>query len=177
MLHRWHMIVGLAVSAACLSTAIGDEPGAKAKARVELRWVESKPVEGLTEAQGFQCSCDPESVVYLHRTPALTLTPADVTEVRMTRHDFSRSGLSSENYMVALHLTQDARDRLAATCDGPRTRMLTILVDGKTWGVHRYEVDPTKEFVPRQCRAEMFLPEVGFFSSEAAARRLVDALQ
>ena len=56
-------------------------------------------------------------------------------------------------------------------------RQLTVVVDGKYWGLHRYEKDKDKPFVPAQARAETFVPDVGFFSSRADAQRLVDAFQ
>lgn len=145
------------------------------QARVELRWVEGKPIPGVTEAEGFQSSCDPDSLVYLHSKPALVLTSAEVASTQHTHHDFSRNGLSSENYMVTLHLSKGARETLLAACDDQKMRLLTVLVDGRRWGVSRYEPDPDKPFVPDQARAKTFTPQVGFFSSRAAAERLAHA--
>jgi hypothetical protein len=145
-----------------------------AKAVVELRWVESRRIEGLTEDEGFQSSCDPDSIVYAHKEPALVLTSAVVTEARLTKHDFSTLGV---NYMVTLPLTQEARDALAAMCEGKQMRLLTVVIDGRPWGLRRYEIDKDVPFVPESARAETFLPDVGFFSSEAEAQRVVDAVQ
>ena len=174
----WYVRValGLAVCSAGVPAVVGQESPARPKAKVELRWVETKRVEGLTEDKGFQSSCDPKDIVYPHKKPALVLTPAEVAEARLTKHDFGGSGLGV-NYMVALHLTKEARDKLAATCEGKEMRLLTVVVDGKYWGVRRYEKDKDKKFVPDQARAETFLPDVGFFSSEAEAQRLVDAFK
>ena len=44
--------LGLAVCSACAPAVGGQEPPAKPKAKVELRWVEGNRVEGLTEAVG-----------------------------------------------------------------------------------------------------------------------------
>lgn len=164
---------------ACGFVFLGMEPSAKPKVRVELRWVEQKRIDGLTEANGFQSSCDPDSIVYPHAAPALVLTPTEVAEARLKSHDLSGSGLSSENHMVTLHLTKQARDKLAATCDpnDRDMRLLTVVVDGKFWGIHRYEIDPDKPFVPEQARAASFTPSVGFFSSKFEAQRVVDALR
>jgi hypothetical protein len=165
------------VCSAGLPIAVGQQPPpARPKAKVELRWVETQPVEGLTEEKGFQSSCDPQDKVYPHKKPALVLTAAEVAEARLTRHDLGGSGLGV-NYMVALHLTKEAREKLAASCEGQQMRLLTVLVDGKYWGIRRYEKDKDKPFVPEQARAETFLPDVGFFSSEAEAQRLVDAFK
>jgi hypothetical protein len=149
----------------------------KGKAKIELRWVESKPIEGLTETEGFQTSCDPDSIMYPHKKPALIITAAEVTEVKLKNNDFSKSGLSKSNYMVAFHLTKEAREKLAATTEGNEMKFLTVMVDDKPWGLHRYEKDKDKPFVPTQCRAETFLPEVGFFSSRYEAQRVVDAVK
>jgi len=175
----WYIlsVIGLAVVSVCVPPVIGQEPVAKPKAKVEIRWVEGKSVDGLTEEKGFQSSCDPDSLVYLHKKPALVLTAVDVTEARLVHHDLSKNGLSSELYSVTLHLTKEARDKLAATCGDDSERYLTIVVDGKHWGVFRYaKGTATKGVAPVAC-AETFLPSVGFFSSKADAQRLVDALK
>lgn len=152
-------------------------PDRPLKAQVELRWVESKPIEGVTEKEGYQTSCDPDSIMYPHRKAALVLTSAEVAEVKLKEHDFSRSGGAKANYMVAFHLTKEARDKLAATTTGNEMKFLTVVIDGRPWGLHRYEKDSDKPFVPQQCRAESFLPEVGFFSSRFDAQRVVKAVQ
>jgi len=158
------------------SAAEGQEPPAKPKAKVEFRWVETKRVEGLTEDKGFQSSCDPKDIVYPHKKPALVLTTAEVREAHLTEHDFSKSGLGV-HYMVTIHLKEAARNKLAATVEGKEMRLLTVVVDGKYWGVYRYEKDRDKQFVPDAARAETFAPGVGFFSSKAEAERLVTALK
>jgi len=56
-------------------------------------------------------------------------------------------------------------------------KLLTVVVDGKYWGVHRYESEKDKPFVPEQSRPETFTLGVGYFSSKAEAQRLVDALK
>lgn len=162
--------LGLALFSACVPAVLAKE----APLKVEIFWVEARQVEGLTEDEGFQSSCDPKSIVYPHKKPALVLTAAEVSETRLTQLDLSKSGLSSNNYMVALHLTKEARDKLAASCKGQGMRLLTVAVDGKYWGLHRYEKE---NHGPAQVRAESFVPEVGYFSSRAEAERLVDAFK
>ena len=164
--------LGLMVSAACVP-AVGQEPPARPKASVELRWVETRHVKDLTEEKGFQSSCDPDDIVYPHKKPALVLTAAEVGEARLTTHTIA----GGEHHMVTLHLTKEAREKLAATTEGKGTKLLTVVVDGKYWGVHRYEKDRDKKFVSDAARAETFTPGVGFFSSQAEAERLVDALK
>jgi hypothetical protein len=174
------VLLGLAVCLACVPAAGGEEPPAKpkGKAKVELRWLETKKVEGVTEDKGFQASCDPKDIVYPHKKPALVLTAAEVAEARLTKHEFSPgSGWPAELYTVKLHLTKEARTRLAATTEGNDMKLLTVVIDGKYWCVFRYEKDKDKPFVPQDARAETFLPGVGFFSSEAEAQRLVDAFK
>jgi hypothetical protein len=169
-------LLRFAIVLAMCSSAVAQQPAAGPKAKVELRWVEGQRIEGVTEEQGFQSSCDPDDIVYPHKKPALVLSAAEVTKARLSEYDFTANGLSM-NYMVALHLTKEAREKLAASCEGNQMRLLTVVVDGKPWGVRRYEKDQDKPFVPEQARAETFLPEVGFFSSRAEAQRLVDAFQ
>ena len=185
---RFPLLLGLAVviGLAGVPAASGQETSETSKdekpteARrgvVELRWVETQHVEGLTEDKGFQSSCDPDSIVYPHKQAALVLTAVEVAEARLTHHDFSANGLSSENYTVDLHLTPEARKTLAASREGKEMRLLTVVVLGKYWGLHRYEVDPEKPFVPEQARAESFVASVGFFSSRDQAEQLVKFVQ
>lgn len=174
---RWCCRVALCVACwTSVSSALGQESAAQPQVRVELRWVETKRIEGLTENDGFQSSCDPKSIVYPHQQPALVLTPHEVAAVRLSAHDVLQRGPSNAHYLVTLHLTNEARDKLATTYDGEKMRLLTVVVDGKFWGVRRYEKDKNKPFVPAAARAETFQPDVGFFSSRAEAERLVDAL-
>ena len=168
-------VLFVTVSVGCLPAAQGQEPP-DGKARVEFRWLESRPVEGVTETEGFQATCDPDSIVYPHVEPALLLTAEHVEQARLTVHDLRTNGLRVF-YNVALHLTQEAREELAASCEGDEARMLTVAVDGKYWGVHRYEKDRDKPFVPEVARAESFTPGVGFFSSRTEAERLVAAFE
>jgi hypothetical protein len=165
-----------AVCSAWVPLGAGQEPPAKPNVRVEFRWVESKRIEGLTEDKGERFSCGPE-LSYPHKKPVLVLTREHVAKVELGHHDFSKSGLSSELYTVTLHLTKEARDTLAAECRVGEMKMLTVVVDGKYWGLRRYEKARDKFLVPEQARAESFLPEVGFFSSRAQAERLVDAFK
>jgi hypothetical protein len=51
---------------------------------------------------------------------------------------------------------------------------LTVVVDGRNWGVYRYEKGGN---APEQARSESFTPSVWFFSTKAEAERLVDALK
>ena len=171
------IVLGLLVCSGCVLAADGQQPPAKPTVKVDLRWVETKRIEGVTENEGFQSSCDPKDIVYPHKKPALVITAAEVSEVSLRNLDYSKNGLSSENYSVTIHLTTAARAKLAATVEGKETKLLTVAVDGKYWGVHRYEKDKDKPFVPEQARAETFVAWVGYFSSQAEAQRLVDALK
>lgn len=145
------------------------------KIKVELRWVESEAVAGLTETEGFQTSCDPDDIAYPHKKPALVLTADTVSDVELKTHDFSNNGLGVY-YSVTLHLTDKARSQLADSIEGNKMRLITVLVDDKYWGVYRYEKDKDKQFVPRQARASSFTPNVGMFSSYNDAKRVVDAI-
>jgi hypothetical protein len=146
------------------------------KSNVELRWVEAKQIAGVTEEKGIQTSCDPDSIMYPHKKPALVLTAAEVEHVTLKHFDLSGNGLSSQNYQVTLHLTRAAREKLAASYEGKEMRYLTVLVDGKYWGLRRYEkVD--KPGVPPVTLAENFSPDVGYFSSKGEALLMMDAFE
>lgn len=157
--------------------ALGEQRDAAAKPKIELRWVETKQIPNVTEAEGFQSSCDPDSIVYPHNKPALVLTSKEVKEVQLRNNDLSKNGLSSQNYTISFILTDEARRALAATCEGTKMRLLTVIVDGHPWGIHRYEIDPDAPFVPARAQAASFVPEIGFLSSKAEAQRIVDAFK
>jgi hypothetical protein len=75
------------------------------------------------------------------------------------------------------HLTKAALAKLAATCESKDTRELTIVVDGKHWGVYRYEKDKDKPSIAEEVRAETFRPSVGYFTSKVEAERLANAFK
>jgi hypothetical protein len=182
MQNLWQPIFGcftcLAVCFAAASNVAAEDPFFRpAKAKVEIRWVEAKKTEGLTEDKGYQTSCDPDSVMYPHKKPALVLDSKTVEEVGLKNQDLSKNGLAANNYMVSIKLTKAAREKLAASVEGKEMRLLTIMVDDRCWGLYRYEIDPEKPFVPEQARAATFAPEVGFFSSKADADRVVSSLE
>jgi hypothetical protein len=179
MLRDLRIVFMVACCLACGGIAAGQGSGVqpKPKAKVELRWVESKRIEGVTEDKGFQTSCDPKDISYPHKRPALVLTSAEVSEARLTNLDLSRNGLSSENYTVTMSLTNEAREKLAASCEGSETRWLTVVVDGTCTGVCRYERGRKERLVPESYRAETFQPSVGMFSSKAQAQRIVDGVR
>jgi hypothetical protein len=160
-----------------LAVAYADDAPPDKRAKVVLCWVESKQIIGLTEDKGFQSTCDPKSIVYPHKKPALVLTAADVEETRLTKHDFSESGSPGELYSVTFHFTKAALAKLAATCESLDSRELTVVVDGKYWGVHRYEKDKDKPSIPEEVRAETFRPSVGYLTSKAEAERLANAFK
>lgn len=165
--------LGLAACVACAPGAAADPP---AKVAVEIRWLEPKPVKGVTEEKGIPASYEPNDFLYPHKKPALVVTAAEVSEAKLTRHTFG-GGEKVTHFMVEIHLTKKAREALAATVEGKETRLLTVTVDGRHWGIHRYEKDADKKFQPDKVRAETFQPDVGFFNSEAEAQRLVDSLK
>jgi hypothetical protein len=176
MLSSLRVLAVLFVGSVATLSGFGQQPPVKPKAKVELRWVESARIEGVTEDKGIPGSDDPKNVLYPHKKPALVLTSQEVSEARLTKLDLTKNGLGVQ-YNVTLHLTKDARDKLAASVEGNQARLLTVVVDGRFWGIRRYEKDKDKKFVPEQARAESFLPDVGFFSSEKEAQHLVDAFK
>lgn len=169
------LLFGVVVLSAALS-ATAEEPKAKEKIAVELRWLEEKPIEGVTEKKGIQASEAEGDLVYPHVKPALVLTKKEVSEAKLHKVDATKNGLGVL-ITVEIHLTKEAREKLAAGVKGKETRLLTVTVDGKHWGVHRYEIDKDKPFIADQARAETFRPSVGFFRVESEAQQVVDALK
>jgi hypothetical protein len=163
----WFMQIalGLALWSAGTSAVVGQELPVKPKPTVELRWVEGKRVEGLTEDKGFQVGEGEEYFAYPHKKPALVITAAEVADVRLTKQDFSSSGdPPRELYWVTIQLTKEAREKVDAAREGVERRFFCHVVDG---GYHSWEGE----------RQKTFTFGVGFFSSKAEAQRLVDAFK
>jgi hypothetical protein len=152
----------LAVCSALLPAARGQEPAAKPKAKVEFRWLEGKPVKGLTEDWGVPVMCGPV-LAYPHTKSVLT--GKDIAEARLGEADFSSSGLPSKLYMVSFRLTEQARKTLVAECGDQQERMLVVLVDGRSWGMRCF----------RKAEAADFEPQAGFLSSRTEAERIIAA--
>jgi hypothetical protein len=148
------ILLGAGFVAGMAGALLAQAPDRLPRAAVELRWVEAKPIARVTESEGYQTSCDPDSVMYLHLMPTLTLTSAEVLRVELKEIDLSGSGRGRTNFMVAFQLTKEAREKLAAMTEGKKgTQYFTVIVDGKPWGLQRNEPDPETPFVPAQCRA------------------------
>lgn len=173
MSHLKLYLLAMAMPFTFASIARGQDAMVESTVKVAIYQVETTPTPGLTKEQGFPISCDPEDKAYRHLKPALPLTPDHVTDVVMTSH---RMG-ASELYMVTIHLTTKAREELAAEVIGKENLMLTVVVNGKSWGTHYYVKDQGAKFAPTQTPAKTFRPSVGFFSSETEAQRLVNALR
>jgi hypothetical protein len=115
---------------ACSVSVAGQEPPAKPKATVELKWMGKERVEGITEDEGVRTTCDPKSLEYIHKKPVFVLTAADFEEVSVVFHEVY-NGILRPYYSVKLLLTKKAHDRLAAACADPKGRMLAVQMDGK----------------------------------------------
>ena len=164
---RWYsrFALGMAVYLLSVSAIMGHEPPAKAKPKIELRWIEGGHIEGLTESKGgFPGSESRGDVVYPHKKPALVLTPAEIEEVSI--RSLSLSSTSKDQFGVTIQLTKKARKTLAKSVKGKKTRWITVAVDGYCWGYSRYEPSDAMKY-----KASMgYTPSLGY------VQRIVDAL-
>jgi hypothetical protein len=104
--------VTLALCSSIVSMAPGQEPPDTKKTKVEFRWLEDKPIKGVTEDNGFRVTCGNE-LWYPYLKPILV--NKDVAEARLTVND-ARNGASIENYEVKFLLTKEAKKALADSC-------------------------------------------------------------
>lgn len=158
----------LALCSVVVAGALGDEPPARPKARVEFRWLESKPIPGVTEEKGIHVS-ESDVLSYPHKKPILT--NEDIVEVRVSKTDFSRSGgLATDrtlvHYMLHFHLTPAALGKLAENCGKSGEKMLTASVDGRHCGA---------PFYIRSRDKANFVPYAGFFTSKSEVKRILAA--
>lgn len=103
-------------------------PEAKAKPKVEFRWLESGPAKGLTEEKGVRTTCGP-GLAYPHLKPVLTVK--DVAGTRITSFVINGFGGPRESFTVHFQLTKEARKALVEACGGERRKELDVFVDGK----------------------------------------------
>ncbi len=178
MFHNRRFVLGLLVCSICVLPLAAQEPPKKPKAHVELRWVEAKRIEGLTEDKGYQASCDPKDLVYPHKKPAVVLTAATVAKVQLIKEQTPWSKPTDEIYSVKIHLTKEGRDKLVAAYEGQQMRLLVIVMDGKKCpGIQRCEKDRRKPFISDDVWVENIVPSAGHFSSKAEVERLVDGVK
>lgn len=171
---RLYVAIGLAICTACGLAVVGQESPANPKAKVELFWLEGHQVAGLTEEVGIS-GCDPKSILYPHKKSTLLLTAANTSDARFSKYTWVANGSSTDHYNVTIQLTKEARDALAAACGDKKSAWLTMKVDGKYCGSYDcYVKDKERKFVADQIRAESFTP-TATYSTEADAKRLVDA--
>jgi hypothetical protein len=160
MIMSWvsRIVAGVVACSACVA-ADGQEPLPKPKAKVEFRWMEQKPVEGLTEDRGTVVSCGPV-LWYLHKESILT--NRDVAGAALRETDL-RDRNQGVHYTVELRLTGDAKKKLVAACGGRERGLLAVLIDGEYRGVGNFQ----------KVKADEFVSWAGAFTSKAEAERIV----
>ena len=135
-------------------------PAARA-VKVEFYWGEAKPVPGLTADEGIIWGEGGEKM-YLHLQPILA--NQDVVKLEINKVVFGGTAVANEQFTVNFHLTKGARRRLAETCGPSGDKMLTAVVDGKSYGSPYY----------LKSRDEAtFVPYAGMFSSKATVDLIV----
>ena len=133
-------LLAIFAGVACVATiGFAAEPKEPPKPKVEIRWVESVRVEGLTVDRIVGDSGD-SAGYYPHAKPAMILTAKDIVEARLEKFDWLMGGVVVHHYSVTLVLTKDARERLAKSCPGKSAR-ITVSVDGIFTGWSHYTTD------------------------------------
>ena len=155
--------VWAAVAVAVVPAVGGGQPPAPAKAKIEFRWMEPRPVAGITEEAGIQTSCGP-GLWYPHKTPVLT--NADIAAATLTATDFNTAAGKTELFTVTFHPTEAARRKVAAAFGDAKQRDLAVYIDGRYWGTR---------VLGKATLAEPFTMWAGFTSSRADAERWVAA--
>ncbi|MBY0229219.1 MAG: hypothetical protein K2W96_08085 [Gemmataceae bacterium] len=126
-------------------------------ARIEFRWMEWKPVKGLTVMKGEQTSCAPDSLAYAHLKPVL----GNAAVASATLNTIEWSGVGTQ-HMVDFRLTDAAKKTLVAQCAG-KEALLAVYIDGRRWGVMFFN----------KADAATFAPSAGFMTSKPYAERIV----
>lgn len=165
---KWCMRVGvsLAVCWAVVAVAAAQAPPARppAKPKVEFRWLEDKPIKGVTEDKGIRTSCGDE-LSYPHKTPVLTGDA--VAGTRVSKITFNPTTNPQDMFSVDFELTADAKAKLAADRGPGGTGLLGVYVDGAYWSLAYFQ-ERTKA---------TFEPSAGYFTSRAEVDRITGAFK
>ena len=159
------------------SSLFAQEKQENSDTNIALYFVETKPIDGVTEEKSYQYGESTRSVGYLHKKPALILKPSEVEDVELKSQEFDTSIGKREYYRINVTLTEDARNKLMKQVRGNEMRLLTMVIDGKKWNLYRYEVDEDKSGVPPSAKASQFNPMIGMFSKKAEAEKVLAALR
>jgi hypothetical protein len=146
-----------------LRVAPAEEPTNPQPARIEFRWLENRPIPDVTFMEGIRTTCG-EELSYPHATPVLT--GADVSEAELLITEFT-NGLPSPQFGVHLHLTAEAKQKLADTCPSGARGELAVFVDNQYFGTRYLHSGDIEGFVPM----------AGFMISRSAAERIVASVQ
>jgi hypothetical protein len=134
-----------------------------AEAKIEFRWLEDRPIAGVTLERGLKTSCG-EELSYPHKTAILT--NADLAWAEAKNHG-SVMGVPGDHYLVKFRITEKARKKLLSDSPDGAMRTLGVFVDGKHWS--------TMPFKPN--RPAEFDPFAGYFTSKALVDRIVKPFQ
>lgn len=160
---RWlPCCVMLLVCGTSVREALADEPADVPATRIEFRWLEAKPIAGVTFDEGIHTTCGPE-LSYPHAMPVLT--QIDVARTVFQEVVFT-NGLPSPQYMVTLHLTDAAKQKLMDSCPG-EPGQLAVFVNDDYLGTRYFRAAEVDEFVP----------SAGFTASRSYALRIVSAVE
>jgi|GEM_PF-6529489 len=146
-----------------LSQTGAQEPKAKERAKVEIKWLAAKPVKGVTQEKGIQTTCGPE-LLYPHLEPVLT--NADLASATFKEHDLTKNGLGLM-YSVEYTLKADSRKKVVAGLGDAKVGQLAIFVDGRYWGTG----------IVRAGQVDTYKPYAGMMTNLADADRAADALK
>ena len=140
-----------------------EAPPKEAGPKIEFRWLEDKPIPGLTEEKGIHIS-ETEELSYAHLKPILT--NADIVGVKVSSVKFGGTNDPNEHFMLTFDLTAAARKRLAETCGDSGSKMLVARVDGRQSGA---------PFYLKSRDGEKFTPFAGGITSKQLVDRIVAA--
>ena len=144
---------------------------------IALYFVETNPIDGVTEEDSYQYGESTSSIGYLHQKPALVLKPNKVEDAELIGQEFSTAVGDREYYRINVTLTEAAREKLRNQVEGNEMKLLTMVIDGKKWNLYRYEVDEEKAGVPPSAKASQFNPMIGLFAKKSEAEEVLAALR
>ncbi|MEL7498315.1 MAG: hypothetical protein AAFN77_11950 [Planctomycetota bacterium] len=152
-----HLVIAFLCTSTLLGHASAQDSATVSEPRVELRLMEPKPIEDLTEYRGIKHGYGDNDYGYLHKKPARVLNKQSVAKLEIWRSYLSPSLKKPNGFTMKFHLTEEARKQIADHAGGGDwQRYVVVVVDGKqVGGLQRYEINNCKS-APPDCRAESF---------------------
>jgi acetyl esterase/lipase len=119
---------------------------AKPGTKVELRWAEFKPIQGVTDNNPIPFGEEGTSPTFLHKQPVLTIE--DIAEARVGKgSDWEINGKTKQIHSVTLHFTKEGQQKLVKSGEPGKSKLLALLINGSNTSTSYLDVADIAKYV------------------------------